>query len=873
MALVPQNIAKPPTPAQSYNNPAIPAAQSYNNPPAPAQSYNNPHVPAAQSYNNPPAPAAQNYNPAPIAAVQNYNPAPMLAAQNYNPAPLPTAQNYNPAPMLTAQNYNPALVPAAQSYNAPQAPGAQSYNAPQATGAQYYNKPTAGGRRGGDYYNRPLPEDGRRFSSTFDDSMLTNQILASDKSRARPYDVSLLSLKHILQTVDVILSRVTQPDIHSTVTGALVTGAHADALEHEKASHAIMSGLPDNFDVPTSLFNAISCEIFCKWLSGEDANKTTMDILDIVQHYDWDEKVVLALGAFAVKDGEYWLVAHFYTTNPLAKAVGQLKQVQEILEHAGTSLKPKFDAYNNLVRAVLNVTKCIVQLHDLHHDPIMTTEAESAATTALIPTAVYWTIRSIVVAATQLLGITGMGPEHVTEAWELSSLAHKLENIHGHLKENLNRLLDIIKTKKEEQELCEIAYIVESPHIDNTKPLRVVFDNDDKPALYDCYSKKRVDIDVLKRKVVILFLSDMDVIHENEYMIVQQMYLEKRQNATRPESQYEVVWIPIVDTWTDAKYQQFEELRRSMEWYTVFHPSVVAKTVIRYMRKQDKWNYDKKPLLVVMDPQGKIVHTNAVHMMCVWGSIAFPFTSQRERLLWEEETWRIELLADAIDQNLITWITEGKYICLYGGEDIDWIRNFTKSAKNVAREAGIQLELLYVGKRNPKEKVVRNIMNVIQAEKLSHTLEWNLIWFFWMRLESMWQSKGHQMQSEAIRSGRLRTDNMKNDPVMQGIISMLSFGSSDRGWAVIGAGSSEMSKANGEHMHRSLSEYSLWNKRAAETGFVRALNEHLTGVYKEAPHHCTSLILPATGLMPETVACAECGRLMERFTMFRCCTD
>ena len=39
-------------------------------------------------------------------------------------------------------------------------------------------------------------------------------------------------------------------------------------------------------------------------MSGEDANKTTMDILHIVQNYDWDEKVVLALGAFSVKDGE-----------------------------------------------------------------------------------------------------------------------------------------------------------------------------------------------------------------------------------------------------------------------------------------------------------------------------------------------------------------------------------------------------------------------------------------------------------------------------------------------------------------------------------------------------------------------------------------
>lgn len=175
---------------------------------------------------------------------------------------------------------------------------------------------------------------------------------------------------------------------------------------------------------------------------------------------------------------------------------------------------------------------------------------------------------------------------------------------------------------------------------------------------------------MLKRKVVILFLSDLNVAQENEYMIADQMYSEKRQFPTRPESQYEIVWVPIEDNWTEAKYQQFETLRNGMEWYSVYHPSVVSPTVIRYIRKQDKWNFVKKPLLVVMDPQGKIVHTNAVHMMCVFGSAAYPFTNNRERLLWEEEKWRIELLADSLDQNLVTWVRMFKSNVLF-----TWVHN------------------------------------------------------------------------------------------------------------------------------------------------------------------------------------------------------
>ncbi|CAB4294865.1 unnamed protein product [Prunus armeniaca] len=730
--------------------------------------------------------------------------------------------------------------------------------------------------RGDNRARAPALRDGRRqFSSTSDDSALVNQILLTDKSHDRPYEVSSLAVKNILQTIEAILSRVMKPDTHGAIVlpGTLVPAAsHADALEHEKGLHASLSTLSESFDVPNHVFNAISCEILCKSLGGEDANKTTMDILEIVQNYDWDEKVVLALGAFAVKDGEFWLVAQLYTSNPLAKAVGQLKQMQEILERAGTILKPKFDGYNNLVKAVLKVTKSIIQLQELQNDPHLTPEIKSAASTAHIPTAVYWTIRSIVVAASQLLGITGSEPEYVTEAWELSSLAHKLENIFNHLQENLNKLNQIIQKIKDEDAFNAIARILESPHIDNSKPLRVLFYKDDQPALYDGLNKKRVDIDVLKRKVVILFISDLDVVNGNEYMIVQNMYMEKRQNLGRPESQFEIVWVPITDEWTAAKYQQFENLRDNMEWYSVFHPSVVSPIVVRYIRDQRKWNFVKKPLLVVMDPQGKIVHQNAIHMMCIWGSLAYPFTSTKERLLWDEESWRIELLADNLHPNLFTWITDRKYVCLYGGEDIEWIRNFTRAAKSVALEAGIPLELLYVGRSKPKEKVAKQILSIIQAENLSHALEWNTtIWYFWVRLESMWQSKGQLLREQSTT--HFKTDNLKNDPIMQGIISMLSFGSSDRGWAVIGIPSADMAKANGDHMLKSLKEFTDWKIRAADVGFTPALNEHLEGVFKQAPHHCTNLILPATGIMPETVACAECGRLMERFSMFRCCTD
>uniref|UniRef100_A0A2P2KEU5 Uncharacterized protein MANES_13G020500 n=1 Tax=Rhizophora mucronata TaxID=61149 RepID=A0A2P2KEU5_RHIMU len=126
--------------------------------------------------------------------------------------------------------------------------------------------------------------------------------------------------------------------------------------------------------------------------------------------------------------------------------------------------------------------------------------------------------------------------------------------------------------------------------------------------------------------------------------------------------------------------------------------------------------------------------------------------------------------------SLLLQIREGKLVCLYGGEDLEWIRRFTKAAQAAATAAGIQIEMLYVGKSKLKDKNRRNNA-IIQEENLSHVLpELTLIWYFWVRLESMWHSKVQQNKT------------VENDQIMREIVTMLSFDGSDDGWAVISAG-------------------------------------------------------------------------------------
>lgn len=190
---------------------------------------------------------------------------------------------------------------------------------------------------------------------------------------------------------------------------------------------------------------------------------------------------------------------------------------------------------------------------------------------------------------------------------------------------------------------------------------------------------------------------------------------------------------------------------------------------------------------------------------------------------------------------------------------MEWIRKFTTTLQAVAQAARAPLEMLYVGKSNPKEKVRRNIAT-INVEKLSNTLpELPLVWFFWVRLESMWHSKTKFRRS------------VENDPIMQEIATMLSFDGSDQGWAVICRGP-HMAKAKDQTIIKCLNDYDAWKTHVDEKGFVVALNDHLRQLH--TPHHCNRLILPGTtGTIPERVVCAECGKPMEKFIMYRCCTD
>ncbi|XP_028783047.1 protein SIEVE ELEMENT OCCLUSION B-like, partial [Neltuma alba] len=437
----------------------------------------------------------------------------------------------------------------------------------------------------------------------------------------------------------------------------------------------------------------------------------------------------------------------------------------------------------------------------------------------------------------------------MSEAWELSSLVHKLNNIHNHLQTQLALLHKQMDDNKQTEAFETLVRLFDASHADNLEILQGLFDfKDDQLPLLDCSTKQRVSSDALRSKIVLLFISDLDL-SDQEIMILGHMHLESREEPDMFPIPYEVVWFPVVNKatpCTEVKRKKLEDLRSTMPWYSIYDPWQIEQAVIKYIK--DIWHFKKKPILVVLDQQGKVVNLNALHIMWIWGCLAYPFAVSDEESIWAKQTWGLQLLADVFCP--LSWISEGKYVCLYGGEDLEWIRKFTRGAYAMAETLEIPLEMIYIGRSNPGEKVKKNTEAII-SEKLSSTLEdLTLIWYFWVRVESMWHSK--------LQQGKT----VESDPIMQEVMTIVSFDRSEEGWAVMGRGTEKMVKAKGETFLKCVNEYQKWKDKAKEKGVLIAMEEYIQEL--RTPHHCNRLIVPGSnGRSLEEVTCAECGRPME----------
>nr|GMD24620.1 protein SIEVE ELEMENT OCCLUSION B-like [Ipomoea batatas] len=728
---------------------------------------------------------------------------------------------------------------------------------------------------------RGIRKRGDLFASSEDASMMDHVRSTHD------VDAVHYKLKPLLHLIEDIMPRANSAAIPGYIQTRL------DATMEEKALH---SGLSEVIEALAYPVHRTSSEMIVGYSNNRDAHTATLSVLKLLANYWWDAKAVIAFAAFAQQYGEFALLVRLYPTDPLAKSVATIVQIPDLMESSESSraVSSKFREVAKLADKMLEVTHKIIALKEiaseekslkvkyrvnLYKELAESLSPVTAEQENIVAKASYYVVKAAVTCSLVILNVLAVGRDYYSsteEELEISTLTHRLSYLLGDLQkaiqisnQEIGKIKHTIKRKILEETLART-------HTDNKYSAELITcgENDPTPIIHGIgLHMKKHGLEILRRKYVFLLVSDLDIPNE-VISLLRHMYQDSKQDPSRAESQFEIVWVPIVDRrspWTEAKEDQFKLVKDSMPWYSVSHPSKIDEAVYGYVK--EVWGFTHKPLLAVVDPQGKLTNINALPMFWIWGSVAFPFSKLKEESLWSETSWSMALLADSIDQNLFSWLNDGKYICLYGGEDMDWIRTFTKRTRYVAQQAGLPLEMLYVGKMNMKERIKRNSA-AIEAEGLSNVLQDpTMIWFFWERLESMWYLKGEKTLAMHDDTKPYIVSEESRDPILQEVKAILSYDGSNRGWAVFSRGLSEMTKGEGSNVVKVLNNFEGWKHEVRDVNaFIPALDKQLRGLYTK--HHCTRMVVPAAvGHYPETVACVECGRTMEKFFMYSCCLD
>ncbi|KAL1563077.1 protein SIEVE ELEMENT OCCLUSION B-like isoform X1 [Salvia divinorum] len=686
-----------------------------------------------------------------------------------------------------------------------------------------------------------------RRSMFSDDVALRKQIQAT-----HAYDERSIDTESILVIVKDIFNVVT-PGIHN---GSI----NHTGIRDETAALTSSDCIGDTL---AFLLNKISIELSCKCSGGGDNHTLAVEILNALSSYTWEAKAVVVLASFAVSYGQFWLVANHFTTEPLAKSLAVLKLVPEIVD----TMKSRLETINSLVKVSLELTSYVGEFRRLPSKYISNEAKPMVAGASHVPVAVYWIVRSLIACASQILGLTQIPSSH-GETWELSSLTHKLSFILDTLKTQLQLCHRHIDEKKHVEYYESIGHLFgTTPHIDNQRILNKVLHlkDDSLPLAIANKRTTKVGVEVLRGKTVLLLISD-DEISQDELLILGHMYSDSR---TKPEFEYEIVWLPML-----GENHKFEQLLPQIPWYGLHDPTLIEPAVARYIK--EVWRFSKKPMLVALDPKGRMVCPNAIHMVWIWGNMAYPFTHKRELDLWNHEEWRLQLVVNGIDPILLDWIRGEKVICLYGGENYEWIREFIKTAREVATAAEIKLEMVYIGRAKSSEERVRKLNDIVAGRSEI----WNdptSNWYFWKRLESMMYSKIHHGAKVIAEEATGSTGNpVAGDHILGEVLTLLTFGGSEQGWALFsqgaGLGPGQMARAKDDQMFKALVEFGKWAELARQpNGFVSALNDYLVGLH--TVEHCNRLILSGVDDIPEMVVCTECHRAMEKYYMYRCCTD
>lgn len=163
--------------------------------------------------------------------------------------------------------------------------------------------------------------------------------------------------------------------------------------------------------------------------------------------------------------------------------------------------------------------------------------------------------------------------------------------------------------------------------------------------------------------MVILFISKPDLLATDELLLLyHQMY--GYPHKSNLEGSYEIMYVPIPNSssWSDSEECNYKFVSSLLPWYSISRPQSLSSAVLNFIKQE--WGCRDYPIAVVIDTKGSVTNLNAIYMMNIWGSKAYPFSASREEELWQAEKSTFQLMFNRIDPLLAdrVWPNPTEYI-------------------------------------------------------------------------------------------------------------------------------------------------------------------------------------------------------------------
>lgn len=219
---------------------------------------------------------------------------------------------------------------------------------------------------------------------------------------------------------DILIKRILlthDPDSHDLDSEMLLRVIEA-IMHHATPSQG--SAQEDDLDVsgievdgalepPGNSVYKTSCEILCRTNPEKNEDASTLSALKLLGCYRWQDKMLLALLAFATIYGKLWIIVQNRNQNSLAASIAILQQFPNNID----KLKPVFMALAALVKTMVEVIKCVAEFERL---PLTYVELEDdmvIATQSLIYLVTYWVVRSTMVCIFLITNLRDIKDEQV----------------------------------------------------------------------------------------------------------------------------------------------------------------------------------------------------------------------------------------------------------------------------------------------------------------------------------------------------------------------------------------------------------------------------------------------------------------------------